>query len=167
MNVTKGYIYSITSANGLHIYIGSSCKDPRYRLACHRHSASSGKMANLQKLFEDGEPIVTILEEVENVPRQYLRQREQFYLDQNAGRSLNKNRADFDKLAYDRRMREDVKCDTCGKLVQRVYFGRHKSGNRCKTHTLREVLAEFGRLPYEKYAPRVPNQPVTPTMPVD
>lgn len=163
MNVTKGYIYSITSANGLHIYIGSSCKDPRYRLACHRHCATSGKMPNLAHLFEDGEPVLRILEQVDNVPRVYLRQREQFYLDQNANRALNKNRADFNKLEYDQKMRENIKCDVCGKEVQRIYFGRHQRGERCKTHTLRGILAEFGRLPCEKYVPRVPKPPTPAT----
>ncbi len=156
MNVLKGYVYKMVSLDGSLVYIGSSCKDPRKRYASHRHCAKSGKMPYLSLLFAQGLPTISLLEVHTNVERSYLREREQYFLDQYGSMAVNKNRASFDKAAYDKRQREDVECEVCGKNVQRVYLNRHMKGDKCRYNELWQCLKEFGRLPCQRARRRVP-----------
>lgn len=151
------YVYAIWAANRSRVYIGSSSRHPRYRLACHRHCALSGKMPTLAVLYEVGEPVLEILEEHQLITGEMLRDREQSFIDRYGGIVVNKNRAKWDQEAYKQRQKTDMICPSCGKTVQKVYLNQHMRNIKCREAELFSTIKAFGRFPIEPSRKRQPN----------
>ncbi len=145
--VTKGYVYKISTQDGTKCYIGSSGIPPHLRFSCHSYSARTGKMPALSQIFAAGTPIISILQEYDNISKADLRKHEQRFLESHREQAVNVNDAVFDRLAFNERQRAQVECESCGKSVQRMYLRRHMEQKKCKEHDLLETLKAFGRLP--------------------
>jgi len=75
-----GYIYSLTCSNPYLIYYGSTTKKLYNRLAGHRYNFNHNMSGSANILFEWGNVKINMLEEIEFLDKQELRDRESYYI---------------------------------------------------------------------------------------
>ena len=88
----KGYIYKLTSPNTDMIYIGSTTRELKERLKCHRNDALNPSRLKISSsiMFEYGDVSIHLIREVEC---DNIRIEEQFELDNYDGEVCNQKRA--------------------------------------------------------------------------
>ena len=160
-------IYRITSPNTELVYVGKTTMTLAKRMICHKSGLKgylNGKKryyCSSFKVIECGDAVIELIEETDDSRREAHWIRELAACNQmkmRFDRSDKASRAECDRkydqkyyqanrVERNRRAREQIPCDHCGRFSSRVNMQRHKRGKPCLEFIQEPVLGDGAHLP--------------------